>query len=174
MLDVRSRRRLARLRVDDSGIRASPRFSRDGRLLLAGSRDGRVRVFSARDWRPPRPGLPRPRGLGSRASTPAPTGGRSSPPARTARSASGTSPPGGRSARRCPGPQNVNVVARFTPDGDSRLRGLRRRPRLPLGRAPVGLEAPGLRGGRPPADARRMGARAARPRRTRRPAESEL
>ena len=52
--DVRSRRRLAHLRIDDSAIGFAA-FSRDGSLLLAGSGDGHVRVFSTRDWRPTGP-----------------------------------------------------------------------------------------------------------------------
>ena len=52
--DVRSRRRLAHLHVDDSAIGFAA-FSRDGSLLLAGSGDGNVRVFSTRDWRPTGP-----------------------------------------------------------------------------------------------------------------------
>jgi len=51
---VRSRRRLARLRVDDANPTAS-RFSPDGRLLVVGTRAGRVRAFSTATWRPAAP-----------------------------------------------------------------------------------------------------------------------
>jgi WD40 repeat protein len=57
VFDTHSRRRLARLRVDD-GPPSFSRFSRDGRLLMTGSNDGRVRVFSARDWHPLGPAFP--------------------------------------------------------------------------------------------------------------------
>ena len=49
--------RLARLRVDVGNPTFSG-YSRDGRLLLAGSKDGRVRVFTARDLRPLGPAFP--------------------------------------------------------------------------------------------------------------------
>src|SRR4051794_7806197 len=57
VFDTHSRRRLARLRVDD-GPPSFSRFSHDGRLLMTGSSDGRVRVFSARDWHPLGPAFP--------------------------------------------------------------------------------------------------------------------
>jgi WD40 repeat protein len=54
VLDARSRRRLARLHVDGSAVVAAA-FSRDGRVLVAGTLLGGVRIFSARDWQPQGP-----------------------------------------------------------------------------------------------------------------------
>jgi WD40 repeat protein len=54
LLDVDSRRLLARVRVDNSAPSAI-RFSRHGDLLLVGSNDGRVRLFSTAGWRPEGP-----------------------------------------------------------------------------------------------------------------------
>jgi DNA-binding SARP family transcriptional activator/WD40 repeat protein len=51
VFDLRSRRRLARLPVDRSGVLAAA-FSRDGQELIAGTVDGRLRLFSTSGWRP--------------------------------------------------------------------------------------------------------------------------
>jgi WD40 repeat protein len=116
VLDVRSRRLLAHLRVDDSQVGFSG-FSRDGRLVLTGSQDGRVRVFSTRDWQPSGPAFPA--HAGWIASVDA------SPDGRTLITAGmdgqvrlwdlATRLPIG---APLPGPKNVNVVARFAPDGE--------------------------------------------------------
>ena len=115
VFDVRSRRRLARLRVDE-GIPMFSRFSRDGRLLLTGSRDGRVRVFSARDLRPLGPAFAAHAGFVSSVDA--------SPDGRTLVTAGTdgqvrlwdleTRRPIGSAL---PGPANVNAVAFFAPDG---------------------------------------------------------
>jgi hypothetical protein len=62
-----------------------------------------------------------------------------------------------------PGPDNVNAVAFFSPEREVRLRGVRERPRLPLGRPALVLGPPGVRGRGPATQPRRMGGRAARP-----------
>ena len=49
--DISARRRLARLSVDGGPVLAAA-FSRDGSLLIAGSDDGRLRLFSTDGWRP--------------------------------------------------------------------------------------------------------------------------
>jgi WD40 repeat protein len=116
VLDVRSRRLLAHLRIDDSVVGFAG-FSRDGQLLLAGSQDGRVRVFSARDWRPLGPAFLAHAGWIA--------GVDSTPDGRTLVTAgqdgqvrlwdlSTQRPIGG----PLPGPKNVNVVARFASDGN--------------------------------------------------------
>jgi DNA-binding SARP family transcriptional activator/WD40 repeat protein len=112
---VRSHRRIARVRVDDS-IPMFSRFSRDGRLLLTGSRDGRVRVFSAGDWRPLGPAFDAHAGFVSSVDA--------SPDGRTLVTAGtdgqvrlwdvATRRPIGSAL---PGPENVNAVALFAPDG---------------------------------------------------------
>jgi DNA-binding SARP family transcriptional activator/WD40 repeat protein len=51
VFDVRTRRRLRRLRADESWPSAV-RFAADGRLLLLGTEDGRARIYGARDLRP--------------------------------------------------------------------------------------------------------------------------
>jgi DNA-binding SARP family transcriptional activator/WD40 repeat protein len=115
VFDVRSHRRLARLRVDDSPPMFS-HFSRNGRLLLTGSRDGRVRVFSRRDWRPLAPAFDAHAGFVSTVDL--------SPDGRTLVTAGtdgqvrlwdlATSRPIGSAL---PGPGNVNAVAFFAPEG---------------------------------------------------------
>jgi WD40 repeat protein/DNA-binding SARP family transcriptional activator len=115
VFDVRSRRRLARLRVDE-GIPMFSRFSRDGRLLLTGSREGRVRVFSARDWHPLGPAFDAHAGFVSSVDA--------SPDGRTLVTAGtdgqvrlwdlATRRPIGSAL---PGPENVNAVAFFAPNG---------------------------------------------------------
>jgi WD40 repeat protein len=116
VLEVRSRRLLARLRVDDSDVVASS-FSRDGRLLLAGSQDGRVRAFSGLDWKPTGPAFLAHAGFVTSIDL--------SPDGRTVVTAGreGQVRLWDLDTRRpigapLPGPQQVNVVARFAPDGD--------------------------------------------------------
>jgi WD40 repeat protein/DNA-binding SARP family transcriptional activator len=116
VLDVRSQRRLAHLRVDGSEVGFSG-FSRDGRLLFAGSQDGRVRVFSARDWRPLGPAFAGHAGWVASVDA--------SPDGRTLVTAGqdgkvrlwelATRRPIG---APLPGPKNLNVVARFAPVGN--------------------------------------------------------
>jgi WD40 repeat protein len=115
VFDVRSRRRVARVRVDDS-IPMFSRFSRDGRFLLGGSRDGRVRVFSARDWRPLGPAFDAHAGFVSSVDA--------SPDGRTlvTTGTDGQVRLWDLASRRpigsaLPGPENVNAVAQFAPDG---------------------------------------------------------
>ena len=115
VFDVRSRRRLARLRVDASTPTFS-RFSRDGRYLLAGSKDGRVRVFAAGDLRPLGPAFAA--HDGSVSSVDASPDGRTLVTAGSdgqvrlwdlaSRQPIGTP---------LPGPENINAVAFFAPDG---------------------------------------------------------
>ena len=116
VLDVRSRRQLAHLRVDDSTVGFAA-FSRDGRLLLAGSQDGRVRVFSTRDWRPLGPAFLAHAGWIASVD--------SSPDGRTLVTAGqdGQVRLWDLATRRpigapLPGPKNANVVAHFAPDGN--------------------------------------------------------
>ena len=115
VFDVRSRRRLARLRVD-AGNPTFSRYSRDGRLLLAGSKDGRVRVFTARDLRPLGPAFPAHDGSVSSVDA--------SPDDRTLVTAGsdGQIRLWDVASRRpigtpLPGPENINAVAFFAPDG---------------------------------------------------------
>ena len=115
VFDVRSRQRLARLRVD-GGNPTFARYSRDGRLLLAGSKDGRVRVFSARDLRPLGPAFPAHNGSVSSVDA--------SPDDRTLVTAGsdGQIRLWDVASRRpigspLPGPENINAVALFAPDG---------------------------------------------------------
>ena len=116
VFDVPTRRRLARLRIDDSNPTFA-RFSRDGRLLLTGTADGRVQVFSARDRRPLGPAFRVP--AGNISSVDASPDGRTLVTAGTdgqirlsdlrSRRPIGTA---------LPGPENLNAVAFFEPDGD--------------------------------------------------------
>ena len=115
VFDVRSRRRLARLRVDESNPTFSG-FSRDGRYLLAGSKDGRIRVFTARDLRPLGPAFAAHDGSVSSVDA--------SPDGRTLVSAGsdGQIRLWDIASRRpigtpLPGPENINAVAFFAPDG---------------------------------------------------------
>ena len=116
VFDVRSRRRLARLRIDEN-FPTFAGFSRDGRLLLTGSQAGHVRLFSARDLRPLGPAFLAHAGSVSSVDV--------SPNDRTlvttgtdgqvrlwdvaSRQPIGTP---------LPGPENINAVAHFAPDGD--------------------------------------------------------
>jgi WD40 repeat protein len=115
VFDVRSHRRLARLRVD-AGNPTFSRYSRDGRYLLTGTKDGRVRVFTARDLRP----------LG--AAFAAHNGSVSSVDASRDYRTLVTAGSDGQirlwdvASRRpigtpLPGPENINAVAYFAPDG---------------------------------------------------------
>ena len=114
VFDVRTRRRLARLRVD-AGNPTFSRFSRDGRYLLAGSKDGRIRAFTARDLRPLGPAFAAHDGSVSSVDA--------SPDGRTLVSAGSDGQirlwdhrePPVRSARRCPDPRTS------TPSRSSRL-----------------------------------------------------
>ncbi len=115
VFDVRSRRRVARVRVDDS-IPMFSRFSRDGRFLLGGSRDGRVRVFSARDWHSLGPAFDAHAGFVSSVDA--------SPDGRTlvTTGTDGQVRLWDLASRRpigsaLPGPKNINAVAQFAPDG---------------------------------------------------------
>jgi WD40 repeat protein len=115
VFEVRSRRRVARVRVDDS-IPMFSRFSRDGRFLLGGSRDGRVRVFYARDWRPLGPAFDAHAGFVSSVDA--------SPDGRTlvTTGTDGQVRLWDLASRRpigsaLPGPENINAVAQFAPDG---------------------------------------------------------
>ena len=116
VLDVRSRRRLARLRVDGSDVVASS-FSRDGRLLLTGSQDGRVRAFSGRDWKAIGPAFLAHAGFVTSVDV--------SPDGRTVVTAGreGQVRLWDLATRRpigapLPGPKHINVVAQFAPEGD--------------------------------------------------------
>ena len=62
-----------------------------------------------------------------------------------------------------PGPENINAVAFFAPDGDARLRRLPRRPRLSLGRPRARLGTQGVLDRRAPAHPRRVARSASRP-----------
>jgi WD40 repeat protein/DNA-binding SARP family transcriptional activator len=115
VFDVRSRRRVARLRVD-AGNSTFSGYSRDGRLLLAGSKDGRVRLFRARDLRPLGPAFPAHNGSVSSVDA--------SPDDRTLVTAGsdGQIRLWDLASRRpigtpLPGPENINAVAFFAPDG---------------------------------------------------------
>jgi WD40 repeat protein len=114
--DVQSRRRLARLRIDES-FPTYAGFSRDGRLLLTGSQEGRVRLFSARDLRPLGPAFLTHAGSVSSVDV---------SPDDTTLVTAGTD---GQlrlwdvATRRAigsplPGPEHINAVAHFAPDGD--------------------------------------------------------
>jgi WD40 repeat protein len=115
VFDVGAAKRVARLRVDASPA-ASAGFSRDGRLLLAGSAEGRVRLFSGRDLRPLGPAFVAHGSWVSSVDV--------SPDDRTLVTAgsdgqirlwevAGRRPLG----TPLPGPQRVSAVARFAPDG---------------------------------------------------------
>ena len=115
VFDLRSRRRVARLRVDESNPTFSG-FSRDGRYLLAGSKDGRIRAFTARNLRPLGPAFAAHDGSVSSVDA--------SPDGRTLVSAGsdGQIRLWDIASRRpigtpLPGPENINAVAFFAPDG---------------------------------------------------------
>jgi WD40 repeat protein len=115
VFDVRSRRRLARLRVDES-FPTFAGFSRDGRLLLAGSEAGRVRLFSASGLRPAGPAFLAQAGTVS--SVDVSRDGRTL----VTSGADGQVRLWDAASRRpigtpLPGPQHINAVAHFAPDG---------------------------------------------------------
>ena len=160
VFDVRSGKRITRLRIDQSrGTFAG--FSRNGRMLLASSAEGRVRLYSAADLHPLGPAFQaegtstvdvspgRPDACDGQLRRPDPAVGRRKPPTDRHRAA-------GTRARERGGP----LRAQRSP----RLRCLRQRPRLPLGRAPLLLGAPRLHGGRPPPHAGRVARRPSRSR----------
>ena len=116
VFDVRSQRRLASLRVDDSWPTVT-RFSADGRLLLTGTEAGRVRVYTVRNPRPLGPAFATVAGTVSSVDA--------SPDDQTLVTAgidgrirlwdvASRQPIG----TPLPGAANVNAVAAFTPDGD--------------------------------------------------------
>jgi WD40 repeat protein len=116
VFDVRSRRRVARLHIDDSNPTFS-RFSLDGRLLLTGGQDGRVRVFSAHNLHALGPAF--------RASAGSISSVDANPESRTLVTA-GTDgqirlwdlPSRLPIGTPLPGPENLNAVAFFAPDGN--------------------------------------------------------
>ena len=155
VFDVRSHRRVARLRVDESNPTFS-RFSRDGRYLLAGSKDGRIRAFTARDLRPLGPAFAAHDGSVSSVDA--------SPDGRTLVSAGsdGQIRLWDIASRRpigtpLPGPENINAVAFFAPDGAHVFADLPRRQRLPLGRPRACLGTQGMHDRRAPAHAAQSG-----------------
>jgi DNA-binding SARP family transcriptional activator/WD40 repeat protein len=115
VFDLRSRRRLARLPVDRSGVLAAA-FSDDGDELIAGTVDGRLRLFSTSGWRPLGSAFQAHAGFASSLDV--------SPDGRLFVSAAtdgqvrlwdrATLRPIGASL---PGPRNVTAVAFFSPDG---------------------------------------------------------
>jgi WD40 repeat protein/DNA-binding SARP family transcriptional activator len=115
VFDVRSRRRLARLRIDES-FPTFAGFSGDGRLLLTGSQAGHVRLFSTHDLRPLGPAFLAQAGSVSSVDT--------SPDGRTlvTTGTDGQVRLWDVATRRpigtpLPGPENINAVAHFAPDG---------------------------------------------------------
>ena len=124
-------------------------FSRDGGLLLAGSGDGHVRVFSTRDWRPTGPAFLAHARLDRRASTPAPTDGRSSPPGQDGQvrlwdarhaPADRRAAPRTHEGRQRRGPLHARRQATSSPSS--------RTGAATAGTSALGVAAPGLRGGR--------------------------
>jgi WD40 repeat protein len=115
VFDIRSRRRLARLPVDGSGVLAAA-FSGGGDELIAGTVDGRLRLFSTSGWRPLSPAFQAHAGFASSLDF--------SPDGRHFVSAAtdGQVRLWDRATLRpigapLPGPRNVTAVASFSPDG---------------------------------------------------------